>query len=671
MSLKKFRIKNFKPFKDGNEIDFSNINLIFGPNSAGKSSFIDSLLLLSQTSDSNSNYNLRTYGDDPIGLNRKGKFKKFPSFKNLSHKMNDKDITYELKFELNNERHNRHHSRRYRNERSVDEITSKDNAFRDAGVEFEFSSKKKLWEKDPERKISDPYDSILKRLSILIDQPLKIFNVPGLEDKIRLTFYPEKSNKNYQNILNRYQKNFKIYPLQERNLDSFIKLYLLELENIIIDELFPLIEVESSILFDPKHLMEEKDFFNLNLIELRKDYKKDIEQTWAQSFGKKSKPNISLSLTRDGLFPSIVRDQLIFINMKSIYQNDEESPDIKFNTSRYGIGFERRYEPNRNYVTPQKSMFVNNIFKTLPGEEFFFKNHLETFSKIEKLRRYFFHTSLLYPIGYLMEKLQDSFIGSMNNIDYIGTHRSLLEYRTSQENNFRDLIRDGESAVEIIKENKEIKKATNNVLTQLGINYLVDVETYGFSAKDQTEKEHSLVFMPTKSKIRLSSDEIGEGVTQILPIIVKSLSMTINSRAIRGNLPFGILSVEEPELHTHPALQSKFADYLVSTCKIQLNAFDENDKKIGTRLVDSNFKWVIATHSEQIIRRILRRVKEGDISPNNVNIYYVEPDSSNESKLKKIGINEKGELLDQWPSGFFGESFDNEFGEIDDLPRLK
>jgi len=47
--LKEFRIENFKAFRDEQQITLAPITLIYGPNSSGKSSIIQSLLLLYQS----------------------------------------------------------------------------------------------------------------------------------------------------------------------------------------------------------------------------------------------------------------------------------------------------------------------------------------------------------------------------------------------------------------------------------------------------------------------------------------------------------------------------------------------------------------------------------------------------------------------------------------------
>ena len=47
--IKSLRLKNFKAFQDTGEIPIRPITLIFGPNSAGKSSILQAMLMMKQT----------------------------------------------------------------------------------------------------------------------------------------------------------------------------------------------------------------------------------------------------------------------------------------------------------------------------------------------------------------------------------------------------------------------------------------------------------------------------------------------------------------------------------------------------------------------------------------------------------------------------------------------
>ena len=87
--LKKISLSNFKAFHEMKDLEIKNLTVIVGKNSCGKSSLMQSLLLLKQTLDSQNN--------TPLCLD--GKYLKFSNLKELSFglpKINSAKIGYEL-----------------------------------------------------------------------------------------------------------------------------------------------------------------------------------------------------------------------------------------------------------------------------------------------------------------------------------------------------------------------------------------------------------------------------------------------------------------------------------------------------------------------------------------------------------------------------------------------
>lgn len=116
--------------------------------------------------------------------------------------------------------------------------------------------------------------------------------------------------------------------------------------------------------------------------------------------------------------------------------------------------------------------------------------------------------------------------------------------------------------------------------------------------------------------------QIGVGASQLLPI----LTVVLNS-------PTGsIVLLEQPELHLHPAVQSRLGDFF---------------------LAQSLYKgFIIETHSEYLITRArLQKVKDKSNSEN-INFYFVEVSDHGDHDFIKLGNNKFGDL-DYWPKGFF------------------
>ncbi|OBQ28258.1 MAG: hypothetical protein AN483_16695 [Aphanizomenon flos-aquae MDT14a] len=129
--------------------------------------------------------------------------------------------------------------------------------------------------------------------------------------------------------------------------------------------------------------------------------------------------------------------------------------------------------------------------------------------------------------------------------------------------------------------------------------------------------------------IKLDLTDVGFGVSQILPIIVECLRMAEGETII----------LEQPEIHLHPSLQSKLADFFICMAK-------------------SGKNLVVETHSEHFINRLCLRIaqEESNDTRNLINILFVSCDEENKSSIAKpIEINKYGEI-ENWPVGFFDEN---------------
>jgi predicted ATPase len=108
-----------------------------------------------------------------------------------------------------------------------------------------------------------------------------------------------------------------------------------------------------------------------------------------------------------------------------------------------------------------------------------------------------------------------------------------------------------------------------------------------------------------------------------------------------------IVTIEQPELHIHPAMQVNVADLFIS--RIQ-------DEKAPLFLLE--------THSEHLILRMLRRIRETSenelpsgapsLKPDQVSVLCIEPEEGT-VRVLPLRIDETGDFIDRWPQGFFEE----------------
>lgn len=142
--------------------------------------------------------------------------------------------------------------------------------------------------------------------------------------------------------------------------------------------------------------------------------------------------------------------------------------------------------------------------------------------------------------------------------------------------------------------------------------------------------------------------DVGYGYSQVLPVITKLWHTTYiaeNSNNVMGRLRFRefdktTLLMEQPELHLHPAMQAKVADTLIKTVN-------------RTREAGDCATLIVETHSQALINRLGRRIRENEIMPDDINVllFYKDKDLRN-TQIKQISFSQKGQLND-WPYGFF------------------
>lgn len=113
---------------------------------------------------------------------------------------------------------------------------------------------------------------------------------------------------------------------------------------------------------------------------------------------------------------------------------------------------------------------------------------------------------------------------------------------------------------------------------------------------------------------------VGVGVSQALPIVVAVLAAPLNS----------LFLVEQPELHLHPAVQSRLADFILRA--------------------RPDLAIVLETHSEALLTRVRRRISEDDVERAKVAVTFVES-SRTGSLSRDLLFNQFGDLSD-WPEGF-------------------
>jgi len=150
-----------------------------------------------------------------------------------------------------------------------------------------------------------------------------------------------------------------------------------------------------------------------------------------------------------------------------------------------------------------------------------------------------------------------------------------------------------------------------------------------------------VMLLDVEKNARLHPKAVGTGISQIIPVITALLAEGAD-----------VVQVEQPELHLHPTQQAVVGDLLI-------------EGVLGGR----RKQIFVETHSIHLILRILRRIREThkghphenlSITPSDISILYVDSDDGPVSVFD-IGIHKDGELIEPWPDDFFDQEFFERF----------
>ena len=90
---------------------------------------------------------------------------------------------------------------------------------------------------------------------------------------------------------------------------------------------------------------------------------------------------------------------------------------------------------------------------------------------------------------------------------------------------------------------------------------------------------------------------------------------------------------------------------------------------IETSKGENGKQWIVETHSELLILRLQRRIREGALKHTDISVIYVDPGATNEgeagSLIKVLRLDEEGNFIDDWPHGFFEEGFSELMAEVE------
>lgn len=187
-------------------------------------------------------------------------------------------------------------------------------------------------------------------------------------------------------------------------------------------------------------------------------------------------------------------------------------------------------------------------------------------------------------------------------------------------------------------DNDAERQAVSDWLKRLGAPYELEVVNPIIPEYRETVGEVATVALKdTRSGISVTPVDVGFGISQVLPILTE-LSARTNS----------IILIEQPEIHLHPAMQAELGDLLIES----------------TRASGRGNQVIAETHSETLILRVQKRIREGLLAHSEVLVMYVDQDAEGKGRIDELRLDPDGNFIDSWPGGFFDEQFDELFGDL-------
>lgn len=214
----------------------------------------------------------------------------------------------------------------------------------------------------------------------------------------------------------------------------------------------------------------------------------------------------------------------------------------------------------------------------------------------------------------------------IKDIIYVSSYRTPPERYYLPENNRRIYVgKNGEYTAEILGYDSKVNENVNI--------WLDKIAGYKLSLK-KNGTVNSVNLDDNKTKINdINLLDLGSGIAQVLPVITQAFKSERE-----------MILLEEPEIHLHPKAQAELGGMFADAIKKTGNTF------------------IIETHSENLLLRLEKLIRRGELSKDDVSVIYVDK-NENGSYCIPLKIDDEGDItnVNEIPDGFFEEGFNELF----------
>jgi predicted ATPase len=328
-------------------------------------------------------------------------------------------------------------------------------------------------------------------------------------------------------------------------------------------------------------------------------------------------------------------EQISFESQVGIRNKRLETDYIKYVFSDHEFSFSRKSEGSSAYKLDASSQVKSNFrFIRTAGRAWDLPGPIKSYAFPDQAKTYFQNTDFLSDLELEYEDFFD-------HIFYLGPLRDhpRREYMWSGASPL-DVGQRGERAIDAIlaarfgneKRNRGTKKRLY-LFEEFIAQWLQDLGLiHSFSVREigQDSNLYKVLVRKSPNSPEALITDVGFGVSQLLPVLVLLYFVPEGS----------VILLEQPEIHLHPSVQANLADLIINAAETR------------------NVQIIIESHSEHLLRRLQRRIAEGQRTPESMAMYFCHQEKGY-SHLMPLEIDLYGNIRN-WPEGFFGD----DFGEI-------
>jgi predicted ATPase len=601
--ITKLQIQNFKSWRDTGELSLGAISVVFGPNSSGKSSLIQFLLLLKQTVENT---------DRSVILRLGGGMRDFVDVGTFSDALFRHDESRKLKFSIawSAQRRSIGDSKGFQFSST---IGTHQNKIRVEALEYSVASQRHFqWSLPTKRLRARGASEQQSTFEVPLDSPIGLFNIPSdrlIEQESELRTQHMRDLEpllfDLESLIHRLSDRRNHYRLRESEMQRRLSELLEHRAKVTrdaaeIQQRIPLADFDAAL--EKKRLLleieiervgEEIRILTARVADELAIHVREVQELISHMVSSR----LSGRLVGSPTVGLVVKDLNEFLQKTQTISDSgafDIDPSFEQLTKRIVKARDRiQAELHDLKSTDNKALEYLDSLLDLPAE-------------FEKL------FARMYYIGPLREHPQRLYTWSSQDILSVGSR--------------------GEAAVDALLASagtaggsdespspNSLLGKVNEWLRRLGMAVVIKLVPLASRGR-----YYELRLRTAGTDVDVLATDVGFGFSQILPLVVQSYLAPENS----------IIILEQPEIHLHPAVQADLADLLLEVAK---------ERKI---------QFIVESHSEHFLRRLQQRIAEAEMTAQDVSIYFCEA-SPDGSRATRLLVDEYGQITN-WPKDFFG-----------------